>query len=150
MPARDRFDVWRDLIGRKLFRMSIDPIGEAPYRAKAALRALPSLKIGIGSVSAAAHHHTREIGPMAENDDVLLMVNLRGSLLVRRAGMDLVLGPGRRPDRRVPRARDLCDERARPALGSAAVAECAGRVVCLAGTLSRMAGAESSTPRPRR
>ncbi|HEX3919570.1 MAG TPA: AraC family transcriptional regulator [Caulobacteraceae bacterium] len=93
LPARDRFDVWRDLIGRKLFRMSIDPIGEAPYRAKAALRALPSLKIGIGSVSAAIHHHTREIA-LAENDDVLLVVNLRGSLLVRRASTDLVLGPG--------------------------------------------------------
>jgi AraC-like DNA-binding protein len=89
----ERFDVWRDLITRKLFRFSIDALSDTPYRAKAALRALPSLKIGLGVFSPAIHHRTREIAA-AENDDLALLVNLKGQMLVRRAGVEVVVGEG--------------------------------------------------------
>jgi AraC-like DNA-binding protein len=93
IEAPARLDVWRDLITRKLFRLSIDTLSETPYRAKAALRALPSLKIGLGAFSAAIHHRTAEIAA-AENDDVVLLVNLAGSVLVRRAGGESLVGEG--------------------------------------------------------
>jgi AraC-like DNA-binding protein len=94
IAPRDRFDVWRDLVSRKLFRFSIDPLTEAPYRAKAALRALPLLKIGLGAFSGAIHYRTKDIAA-AENDDIALLVNLKGATTVRRAnGAELVLGEG--------------------------------------------------------
>ena len=47
LPPRERFDIWRDTMTRKLLRLAIDPLSERPYRAKAALRALPSLRVGV-------------------------------------------------------------------------------------------------------
>ncbi|HEX4196756.1 MAG TPA: AraC family transcriptional regulator [Caulobacteraceae bacterium] len=93
LPARERFDIWRDTMTRKLLRLAIDPLSELPYRAKAALRAMPSLRVGFGLVGPAIHHRTREIAA-AENDDVALFVNLGGTFLVRRAGGEIQLDAG--------------------------------------------------------
>jgi AraC-like DNA-binding protein len=93
LPVRERLDVWRDLISRKLWRFSIDQLSETPYRAKAALRAMPGMKVGMGMVSAAVHHRTREIAA-TENDDIALLVNLDGVVQVKRAGEELTLTKG--------------------------------------------------------
>ncbi len=93
LPVRERFDIWRDLVTRKLWRLAIDPLSEHPYRAKAALRALPSLRVGFGVVGPAIHHRTREIAA-AENDDIVLLVNLGGPLLIRRPGGEIEVGAG--------------------------------------------------------
>jgi AraC-like DNA-binding protein len=93
LPARERFDIWRDTVTRKLLRLAIDPLSDQPYRAKAALRALPSLRVGFGRVGPAIHHRTPAIAA-AENDDIALFVNLGGPFLVRMAGGDLLMGAG--------------------------------------------------------
>jgi AraC-like DNA-binding protein len=93
LPAHERFDIWRDTMTRKLLRLAIDPLTELPYRAKAALRALPSLRVGFGVVGPAIHHRTREIAAV-ENDDVALFVNLGGPFLIRRPGNEVQLGMG--------------------------------------------------------
>lgn len=93
LPALERFDIWRDTMTRKLLRFAIDPLTELPFRAKAALRALPSLRVGFGVVGPAIHHRTREIAA-AENDDIALFVNLGGTFLVRRAGSEIQLEAG--------------------------------------------------------
>jgi AraC-like DNA-binding protein len=93
LPPRDRFEIWRDTMTRKLLRVAIDPMSETPFRAKAVLRSLPQLRVGIGSIGPSIHHRTREIAAN-ENDDVALLVNLRGQFVVRRGGSDWRLGPG--------------------------------------------------------
>jgi len=93
LPPQERFEVWRDLMNRKLIRLSIDPLTESPYRARAALRALPSLKIALGACSSAIHHATPQ-NAAEENDDIALIVNLSGSFLVRRQGREQLLGEG--------------------------------------------------------
>jgi AraC-like DNA-binding protein len=93
LPPRERFDIWRDTMTRKLLRLAIDPLTERPFRAKAALRALPSLRVGFGTVGPAIHHRTRQIAA-AENDDIALLVNLGGPFLIRRPDEDLPVGPG--------------------------------------------------------
>jgi AraC-like DNA-binding protein len=93
LPLLDRFEIWRDTVTRKLLRLAIDPLSETPYRAKAALRALPSLRVGFGAVGPAIHHRTRQIAA-AENDDIALFVSLGAPFVVRRAGGDIQLGPG--------------------------------------------------------
>jgi AraC-like DNA-binding protein len=89
----DRFDIWRETLTGKLMRLAVDVLGDRPFFAKAALRALPSLKIGIGVVSPMIQHRTREIARQ-ENDDVALLTNLQGPLLIRREGVDIQLAPG--------------------------------------------------------
>jgi AraC-like DNA-binding protein len=93
LPARDRFEIWRDTMTRKLLRLAIDPLTELPFRAKAALRALPSLKVGYGVVGPAISHRTREIAA-AENDDIALFVNLGGPFLIRLPSGEIELQPG--------------------------------------------------------
>jgi len=93
LPEPERFDIWRDMVTRKLLRLAIDPLSERPYRAKAALRSLPSLRVGFGVLGPAIHHRTREIAA-DENDDIALLVNLGGPLLIRRAGGELEVGSG--------------------------------------------------------
>lgn len=93
LPPQDRFDVWRDTLARCLVRVAVDPLSEAPFRAKAALRTLPAMKIGFGMVGPTIQHRTRELAA-AENDDVVLLVNLKGPYLIRRPGADVLLGEG--------------------------------------------------------
>jgi hypothetical protein len=93
LPPGERFDIWRDIVTRKLLRLAIDPLTELPYRAKAALRALPSLRVGFGTVGPAIHHRTRQIAA-AENDDIALLVNLGGPFLIRRANEDICVQVG--------------------------------------------------------
>jgi AraC-like DNA-binding protein len=93
LAPRDRFEIWRDQFSRKLLRMAIDPLNDAPYRAKAALRTLPQMRIGAGSVSPAVHHRSRQTAAL-ENDDLVLLINMAGSYIVRRGGDDIVLGEG--------------------------------------------------------
>jgi AraC-like DNA-binding protein len=93
LPPRERFDIWRDTVTRKLLRLAIDPLSEQPYRANAALRVLPSLRVGFGAVGPAIHHRTRQLAE-AEDDDIALFVNLGGPFLIRRANEDISLGPG--------------------------------------------------------
>ncbi|HLI66702.1 MAG TPA: AraC family transcriptional regulator [Caulobacteraceae bacterium] len=93
LPVSERFDIWRDTMTRKLLRLAIDPISEQPFRAKAALRALPLVKVGFGFVGPAIHHRTREIAA-AENDDIALFVNLAGRFVIRRPAGETVLEAG--------------------------------------------------------
>jgi AraC-like DNA-binding protein len=78
---------------RKLLRLAIDPLSEQPYRANAALRVLPSLRVGFGAVGPAIHHRTRQFAE-AEDDDIALFVNLGGPFIIRRADEDISVGPG--------------------------------------------------------
>ena len=87
LPARDRFEMWRHQFSHKLLRMAIDALADGPYRAKAALRTLPALKIGIGAVSPAVHHRSRQIAAQ-ENDDLVLLINLKGPYIIRRPSSD--------------------------------------------------------------
>jgi AraC-like DNA-binding protein len=89
----ERFDVWRDTLTAKLMRAAADTLGERPFRAKAALRALPSLRFGIGVVSPMIQHRTREIA-RSENGDVAVVANLLGPVLIRRGGSEIELAPG--------------------------------------------------------
>jgi AraC-like DNA-binding protein len=92
-PAPDRFDIWRDTLARHLIRVAVDQLSEAPFRVKAALRSLPSMKIGLGMVGPSIQHRTRQLAA-AENDDVVLVINLKGPYLIRRPGGDVLLSDG--------------------------------------------------------
>ena len=93
LRPRDRFDLWRDVLTRKLMRAAVDPISERPFRADAALRAQHGVRMGVGRLEATVSHRTRDI-VADDNDDVTLMVNLEGPFVVRSDGEDLRLEEG--------------------------------------------------------
>jgi AraC-like DNA-binding protein len=93
VAPQDRFEIWRDTLARCLVRVAADPLSELPFRAQAALRTLPAMKIAIGRVGATIQHRTAQLAA-AETDDMVLIVNLKGPYLVRRPGGDVLLGEG--------------------------------------------------------
>jgi AraC-like DNA-binding protein len=93
LPAEDRFEVWRDVVTRKLMRMAIDPLTNAPFRANAKLRSQHGLTIGVGEIGPSLNHRTSQI-VATDNDDFVLLVNLDGPFVVMGDGDDLILQPG--------------------------------------------------------
>ena len=93
LPTLERLEMWRDVISRKLLHLTIDPLSDRPFRAKASLRSLPGLRIGTGMIGAALHQRTRTI-IADDNDDIALLVNLSGPFLIHGRHAELQLGPG--------------------------------------------------------
>lgn len=91
--ARDGFDLWRDVLTRKLLRAAVDPISERPFRARANLRVHHGVRFGIGRIEATISHRTREI-VADDNDDVILMVNLEGPFIATLGDGDVSLEAG--------------------------------------------------------
>src|SRR5258708_4756261 len=50
VPASVRFDFWRDIVTRKLLRLAIDPLSDAPFVAHANLRTLNGVSVGEGLI----------------------------------------------------------------------------------------------------
>ena len=89
----ERFEYWRDAMDRHLLSGATDSLSERPFRAVAALRTLPGLRVGLGRIAPMIHHRTRAV-LADENDDIALLVNLRGPLIVRRKGDDVIINEG--------------------------------------------------------
>jgi AraC-like DNA-binding protein len=93
LPVRDRLAVWREVIGRQIVHIDIDPLSDGPFEAETTLRALPGLRT-MTSVGAAARYR-RTAGLIADGDDaVVLQVNLGGSMSVTQSGRTCSLGAG--------------------------------------------------------
>jgi len=92
-PPPLRLEFWRDMVSRKLLRLAIDRIGDAPFRAEAMLRSQHGLTIGVGEIGASVNHRTREITG-ADNDDLVLIANLDGMFVIDAARGEITLGPG--------------------------------------------------------
>jgi AraC-like DNA-binding protein len=80
-------------VDRHLFGGAIDSLSEHPFRAVAVLRPLPGLRVAMGCSGPLIHHRTRDV-LAGENDDIALLINLRGLLIVRCKGDDLVVNEG--------------------------------------------------------
>ena len=93
LPEQDRFEAWRDIVTRKLIRLSIDRLTEGPFRAEAMLRSQHGLTIGVGDIGPSINRRTREI-VAADNDDFVLMVNVAGPFVVDGPKGELTLEEG--------------------------------------------------------
>jgi AraC-like DNA-binding protein len=93
VPARDRVALWREVLGRQLLRLDIEPLSGRVFRGNVCLRALPGLKVMSGSSSACRIERTRELIADA-NSDVRLAVNCVGSQTLMQRGREIALAPG--------------------------------------------------------
>jgi AraC-like DNA-binding protein len=91
LPAGERIAYCREVFGRKLFRVDIEPLPDSQVCADIILHALPGLNILSGTIGCGVRTaRTRELISDG-NDDLLLTVNLRGRLCVSQRGQQLVL-----------------------------------------------------------
>jgi AraC-like DNA-binding protein len=93
-PGRDGLAMWRELVGRKMLRLDMEPLADAPPRFELKLLKPPGLGIMAGDIGPARFTRTRAL--MADgNDDLVLAVNCRGgSGLVHGRGREVEVGPG--------------------------------------------------------
>lgn len=93
LPAEDRLELWRDTITRHMIHLAIDPLTEEPFLAEASLRKHEGMTIGTGTIGPSVSQRSREI-VRADNDDLFLMLNLSGSLVLNSGARELTLRPG--------------------------------------------------------
>ena len=88
---RRRFDAWREIYGRTLQRLDIEPLSDEQFHAEATLRRMPGLAIMTGRHSASIYHRRREL---IHHDDVGVTVSLSSSYEAHQFGRTLMMGRG--------------------------------------------------------
>jgi AraC-like DNA-binding protein len=69
LPSRDRLAIWREVIGKTVARLDLEPIGDGPFRSECVTRTLPDLALSSISLTAIRSQRTREL--LADgNDDI--------------------------------------------------------------------------------
>jgi AraC-like DNA-binding protein len=92
LAPHDRIAQWREVFGRQVFRIDIEPLPDSQFIGDVTLHTLPGLKHMSGIVGHGVRAaRTRELISDG-NDDLNLTVNLTGSICVSQRGEELVLG----------------------------------------------------------
>lgn len=94
LPERDRVGMFREVIGRKIVNLDLDPAADGPFRCEAVLRALPGL--GLGSIVTSAQYvrRTKELIAADGNDDLVLTVPVRGTAFLSQLGREATVADG--------------------------------------------------------
>jgi AraC-like DNA-binding protein len=93
LPEKDRLAIWREVYGRFIFNVDIEPIGNEPFEAEVALRRLPGAGVSFGWRSPADYR----FGPRqlaVASDNVVLGIVVKGRARVVQLGRDLTLDEG--------------------------------------------------------
>ena len=88
---RKRFDAWREIYGRTLQRLDIEPSPGEQFHAEATLRRMPGLAMMAGRRSASIYHRRREL---IHHDDIGVTVGLSSSYEAQQFGRTLTMGRG--------------------------------------------------------
>ncbi|MEQ1955204.1 AraC family transcriptional regulator [Mesorhizobium sp. CN2-181] len=91
IPIRNRLDDWRELYGRTMFQLDIDPLQKEGYRSEAKLTALPGF--GIAEVACSGAHY-RRTRALIDSDDLCLWVSLAQGGVASQRGREVTLGTG--------------------------------------------------------
>lgn len=93
LPEENRVAVWREHYGRRVLKVDIEPMRDAPFHATVMSRAFPGLHLMSGEVSPVRISRPREF--LADgNDDLALVINRAGAIAATAPGCELALGPG--------------------------------------------------------
>jgi AraC-like DNA-binding protein len=88
---RDRAEAWREILGRAVMKLEIDPLPGCPYQAEMTLHALPDLDIGAGQYSGMQFRRTPAL---IDSDDLVLVVTLAGGRTMRQHRREVALRAG--------------------------------------------------------
>jgi AraC-like DNA-binding protein len=90
-PEHERIEAFREIFGRAIIRIEMDPVPDSPFYADLTLRALPGLGMGSGFASPMRVRHTAEL---IDNDDPVLAIIQAGSGTVEQRGREATISAG--------------------------------------------------------
>ena len=93
LPERDRTALWREVIGRNVVRLDLEPLSERPLRSDVSVHALPGLTMMRGDISDHKVARTRELITDG-NTDFRLEIRLNGREHMSQRGREVVLNEG--------------------------------------------------------
>jgi AraC-like DNA-binding protein len=93
LPEPDRLAIWREVYGRFIFNVEIDPVGDRTFEAEVALRRLPGAAVSFGWRTPADYRFGRRQLAVA-GDNVVLGIVLKGRARVVQLGRDLAIDQG--------------------------------------------------------
>ncbi|HEY4201825.1 MAG TPA: helix-turn-helix domain-containing protein [Devosiaceae bacterium] len=84
---------WRELCGRELMKVTMEPLGDGPFHCSANVRSLPGLTIA--SITSSPNRLVRTPALAADgNDDFFVVIPTQGSTIISATGREVTLGPG--------------------------------------------------------
>jgi AraC-like DNA-binding protein len=93
LPEHDRLQGWREAYSRTVMSVEMEPLADSPFRCEAVLRRLPGL--GFASFDITPNRAIRTRAMVADgNDDLVLMLLVRGTAMLSARGRDVTLGSG--------------------------------------------------------
>lgn len=93
LPERDRFATWREVYGRVIHQVEIEPLDGVAFSADLTLHALPGAAIASGPSSAARYRSTPSL-LVNSMDGIGLPILLAGSGVISQLGRETQVGPG--------------------------------------------------------
>lgn len=93
LPARDRVAIAREVVGRQLVGLDLEPLGDSPFHVEMTVRRLPALRVGTWTTSALRVERTPAL--IADDDDVFCLIMERGETSSASGrGRNVTLGAG--------------------------------------------------------
>jgi AraC-like DNA-binding protein len=94
LPAPERLPFWREVFGRQMVRVDIEPELDAPFEAAATLRAVPGLRSMLCTSSEGRLLRPREFIAADGDDTVAVFINLSGTVSGSQLNRDVSLSAG--------------------------------------------------------
>jgi AraC-like DNA-binding protein len=92
-PEDKRLAMWREIYGRGIAKVDIEPIGDGPFQANVTFNLLPNVAIAAGSRSPAHYRVTPEL--LKQGRDIVALSILRsGNASATQFGKELISGVG--------------------------------------------------------
>ena len=93
LPEANRLAMWREIYGRGIASVDIEPIGDEPFHAEVTFDLLPGVGIAAGSRSPAHYRATRELAGRTR-DIVAVSILRSGAASATQFGQELISGIG--------------------------------------------------------
>ena len=94
LPERNRLSTWREIYGRGIANVDIEPIGDEPFHAEVTFNLLPNVAIAAGARSPAHYQLTPELLARGGKDIVVISTLRSGAASATQFGKELIDGIG--------------------------------------------------------
>jgi AraC-like DNA-binding protein len=88
---RDRVEATREIYGKSILKVDVEPLAEHDFAIDMRLRVLPDLAVASGS---ATRQRCSHISQLADNDDLILLVTIAGGGVMRHLGREVAVSDG--------------------------------------------------------
>jgi len=93
LPDRDRLQIWRDVFGRQVVKVEMEPLGDGPFYSEADIRLLPNLIVA--SVNSSANRIKRTRQQVDDgSDDFILGVLTKGHVVASQGRHEATFSSG--------------------------------------------------------